>query len=103
MKILIYRDKTTNNIICIDKCPSYDKKVLENTIQEYNKTENSTVTVKTIKKQSLEEYLLNMYIQSDKKTNRVDTEECINALYNAIRRTKLLLDTYIDDYKNIIK
>ena len=99
MKILVFRDKKTNNITCVDKCPEYDKTMLESIIQEFNDKDSNIVEVKIIKEQSLEEFLVKNYMI--KKTNKNDVEECINTLYASIRRIRALMSVLEEDYKSL--
>lgn len=96
-KILVYRNRYSNKIICIDKCPDYTKQKLDEIIAEYNSSGDETVEVKSLRDDSLELYLLQSYFAS-KITRKDELQSCINAVYTGAYRLRNLCNSLIEEF-----
>lgn len=100
MKVLVFRDKNSR-ITCIEQCPTYRNIKLQNIIDEFNATdpEQNTVSVATIKANSLEAYLYNCYISRQRASTKNEIEESIKTIYEASKRLSTILEVLLNDYE----
>ena len=97
MKILVFRDKKTNNITCVYQCSAYNN--LESIVQEFNEKDSNVVEVKNLKPQSLEEFLFNNYMS--KKSTKEDLEECLMNLHTGTKRLQIVFDNIKNELEAI--
>lgn len=90
IKILVFRNRKTRQITCIQDCPNYDD--LDNIVNEFNNNDTEcTVTAEKIKEGSLTEFLLKTY-KSHKTTTKNDIDECLRAIDFGVKRLNMQLD-----------
>ena len=90
IKILVFRNRKTGQITCIQDCPNYDD--LDIIVNEFNtKDPECIVTAEKIKEGSLTEFLLKTY-KSHKTTTKNDIDECLRALDFGFKRLNLQID-----------
>lgn len=86
IKLLVFRNRKTEQITCIQDCPNYDD--LDNIVNEFNSNDTEcTVTAEKIKEGSLTEFLLKNY--KSHKTSKNDIDECLRVLDFGFKRLNL--------------
>lgn len=86
IKLLVFRNRKTEQITCIQDCPNYDD--LDNIVNEFNaNAPECTVSAEKVKEGSLTEFLLKNY--KSHKTSKNDIDECLRALDFGFKRLNL--------------
>lgn len=89
IKILVFRNRKTEHITCIQDCPNYDD--IDNVLSEFNtKDIECTASIEKIKGGSLTEFLLKNY--KAHRTNKNDIDECLRALDFGVKRLSMQIE-----------